>query len=92
MHIKPAKTVIAGGWISDNGCMVGDGVLKRIRALTESYLVGIGKDTSGWLVLYRDPFDGRYWELTYPQGEMQGGGPPELRCISAEEARQTFSI
>jgi hypothetical protein len=40
-------------------------------------LVGIEK-VGGWEKLYRDPEDGRYWFLTYPFSELQGGGPPSL--------------
>jgi hypothetical protein len=43
---------------------------------------------NGWNALYRDPNDCRYWELTYPEGELHGGGPPQLRCLTADEARQ----
>jgi len=40
--------------------------------------------------LYRDPDDGRYWERTYPQSELHGGGPPELRVLATEDARQKY--
>jgi hypothetical protein len=43
-------------------------------------------------VLYVDPTDGRYWELTYPQGDMQGGGPPQIRVVSEEDAQARYSI
>ncbi|MEM7379742.1 MAG: Imm27 family immunity protein [Bacteroidota bacterium] len=26
----------------------------------------------------KDPYDNRYWELSYPQGNLHGGGPPSL--------------
>ena len=34
----------------------------------------------------------RLCERTYPQGEMQGGGPPRLRVLSEEEARQKYEF
>ena len=37
-----------------------------------------GTDVSGWITDYRDPRSGATWQLTYPQGEMHGGGPPLL--------------
>ncbi|MHB1530434.1 MAG: Imm27 family immunity protein [Acidiferrobacteraceae bacterium] len=64
-----------------------DDVCKRIIALTESHLQEIGRDASGWNTLYQDPTGGRYWELSYPQSELHGGGPPELRYLTAEQAR-----
>ena len=70
--------------------MVADDVCKRIFALTESHLVKLGSDASGWDVVYRDPNDGRFWELIYPQSELFGGGPPQLRCLTTEEAEQKY--
>jgi hypothetical protein len=63
MDIKPSETVLTGQWVLQGGRLVEDDVCKRILALTKSYLVGIGRDASGWNALYRDPNDGRYWEL-----------------------------
>ena len=36
--------------------------------------------TGNWAVLYRDA-DGAVWEVTFPQSEMQGGGPRRLRRL-----------
>ena len=90
MDIKPSETVLTGQWILQGGRPVADDVCKRILALTSSHLVEVGRDASGWNALYRDPNDGRYWELIYPQSELQGGGPPQLRCLTADEARQKY--
>lgn len=90
MDIKPSETVLTGQWILQGGRPVADDVCERILALTGSHLVKVGRDASGWNALYRDPNDGRYWELTYPQSELQGGGPPQLRCLTADEARQKY--
>jgi hypothetical protein len=90
MDIKPSETVLTGQWILQGGRPVADDVCSRILALTKSYLVEVARDASGWNALYRDPNDGRYWELSYPQGELHGGGPPQLRCLTADEARQKY--
>jgi len=42
----------------------------RILAHTKSHLVEIGRDASGWKALYPDPNDGRYWELSFRQGQV----------------------
>ncbi|MGE0364310.1 MAG: Imm27 family immunity protein [Phycisphaerales bacterium] len=55
-------------------------------------LVRIGSSTDGWDTLYRDPGDNRLWELLYPQGHMQGGGPPTLRQISGSEAQAKYDL
>lgn len=88
--IKPSETVLSGQWILQRGRPVADDVCKRILVLTSSQLVEVGGDASGWNALYRDPNDGRYWELVYPQGELQGGGPPQLQCLTVDEARQKY--
>lgn len=90
MDIKPSETVLTGQSILQGGRVVADDVSKRIHALTSSYLVEVGRDASGWNTLYRDPNDGRYWELTYPQSELHGGGPPQLKCLSVDEARRKY--
>ena len=92
MDIEPSETIITGQWIIRNGHVVGDEACHRIRSLASSYLEKIGWDTSGWETLYRDPNDGRYWELTFPQGELHGGGPPQLRCLVADEALQKYGF
>lgn len=90
ISIDPSETLLTGRWIAQGGRVVADDVSKRIIALTQSHLQKIGADDSGWNTLYRDPNDGRYWEHSYPQSELHGGGPPELRWLTAEEARQKY--
>ena len=68
-------------------------LMKRVRELNGLWrkkLIEITTDTSGWDVLYRDPADGRYWELTYPQSHMHGGGPPRLTHLSFEQAKTKY--
>jgi len=44
----------------------------------------------GWSTLYCDPSDRRLWEMTYPQGDLHGGGLPVLRVIVREEAIRRY--
>jgi len=67
-----------------------DASFERIQRLTESYLKRIGATPDGWDVLYKDPSDGRFWELIYPQSELHGGGPPLLRWLSDQQARDKY--
>lgn len=64
----------------------------RVDYLTSSYLrrIGVSEERGGWMVLYQDPEDMRYWVLTYPESEMHGGGPPALINVSEEEANSKF--
>ncbi len=64
--------------------MLADQVCERIDKLTSTYLELIASEN--WRVLYLDPADGRYWELSWPQGEMHGGGSPRLSVISSADA------
>lgn len=93
MKIDPSETVIKGRWITDvNKQVVGDDVCDRVQELVCNYLVRITSDWSGWETLYRDPTDNRFWEHTYPHGEMHGGGPPMLRNITEAEAKEKYMI
>ena len=81
---------ITGRLLLSQGRVVGDNACDRIADLTKNYLIELGRDSSGWDALYRDPSDGRFWEMIYPQSEMQGGGPPQLRFLSTDEARRKY--
>ncbi|GAB4167502.1 MAG: hypothetical protein Fur0032_05590 [Terrimicrobiaceae bacterium] len=88
--ITPNEMEITGKWLMSQGRAVADENCQRITDLISSYLIELGRDSSGWDAIYRDPGDGRLWELIYPQGELQGGGPPKLRCLSADEAKRKY--
>ena len=45
-----------------------------INELIASHLEWVSVDWSGWFVLYRDIRSGDLWELSFPCGEMHGGG------------------
>lgn len=84
------ETEITGKWFMSHGRAVADETCQRIVDLTNGYLLEVCRDSSGWDTLYRDPNDGRFWELIYPQGDLQGGGPPQLRCLLADEAKGKY--
>jgi hypothetical protein len=84
--LDPAETLLEGKWLLIHGRMVADDACERIDALLKSHLVLLGRDSSGWDALYRDPVDERLWEHIYPQGHMHGGGPPMLRFLAADVA------
>lgn len=90
-EINPEETKISGGWIETEGGVSTDETSNRIEYLTENHLEKLAVNESGWEILYRDPNDGRFWVKWFPQSEMHGGGPPELKVIEAKEAKKKFS-
>lgn len=90
MKITTEETEVRGNWILEGGAVVADEMCSRIEWLKSNWLQRITTDSSGWETLYKDPHDGRYWELIYPQSELHGGGPPTLRYISDESAKSKY--
>jgi hypothetical protein len=90
MKLRPTETELIGRWEIVNGQVRPDSTCQRIEWLRSSYLEKI--TSSNWETLFRDPGDGRYWEKTYPHGEMQGGGPPSLFALSAEKAYAKYGF
>ncbi len=89
--INKQEIKIQGKWILVNNHLEEDEVSRRINDLISGYLTKITIDNSGWYILYQDESDGRYWELSYEQGELQGGGPPTLTCISLGDIKKRYS-
>jgi len=92
MKLKPSENMLVGKWKLADGKLVADDVCERIDALVDRYLTKLGIDTSGWDSLYKDPIDNRLWELTYPQSDMQGGGPPCLAVIEEAVAKIKYDV
>lgn len=89
-RLKPEEDELYGKWIEKDGVVSADETCCRIEWLTTNWLEKQAVDDSGWNVLYQDPSDGRYWELTYPQSEMHGGGPPALLHVSKETVESRY--
>jgi hypothetical protein len=90
MRINKDETMITGHWVLDGNRMIADDDCRRIDWLRNFYLKNVASDPTGWLKLYQDPEDGRYWQLEFEHGEMQAGGPPSLKLISESEAKDKF--
>ncbi len=92
MKLEPHETKLIGKWVVENGQVRADAICKRIDWLTSHQLrrIAISKRWGAWETLFRDPDDGRYWERTYPQSEMHGGGPPALECLSREQGQAKY--
>lgn len=89
-NLLPNETNLVGSSTFKNGKVEADENTKRIRYLIKNVLHKVASLDDGWEQLYLDLYDKRLWELSYPSGEMQGGGPPQLKCLSKEEAKQKY--
>ena len=89
---QPNEQILTGRWLVENGRARTDATCERIEWLIVHHLqkVAVKPESGAWETLYRDPGDGRYWERTYPQGEMQAGGPPQLKCLTFQEASKKY--
>lgn len=90
IKLQSNKTDLTGEWKLVGGKVVSDEACERINLLTSQHLEHIA--VGNWEKLYRDPEDGRYWELTYPHSDWHGGGPPRLTCLSEEEAQTKYGV
>jgi hypothetical protein len=92
MKLNPEETDLTGKWVASGGRVIADPTCGRIDQLIAHELIEVSRLPSGWAILYRDRGDARLWELTYPQGELHGGGPPRLTWIRAQEACQRYGL
>lgn len=90
--ISADEQIIKGKWLFENHEIRKDANSMRIEWLIKNHLKWISKDTSGWLNLYKDPDDQRYWELQFEDSDFHGGGPPTLICISADAVAKRYNI
>jgi hypothetical protein len=90
--LKSSETRLEGQWgFREDGCLIPDETCSRIEYLTQNVLKKLATDITGWQILYQDPVDYRYWELTYPHSDWQGGGPPLLQHIDIETANVRYT-
>ena len=88
--IDSRETALIGKWLADGPRVTPDATCRRIESLVAAHLDEVARSADGWSTLFRDPADGRLWERTYPQGELHGGGPPSLHCVSLSQARAAY--
>lgn len=69
--------VLVGHWSNADGRVIADGECEAIQRMLER-LERCGSRDDGWTLLFRDPAEGSYWELSYQSSELHGGGPPTL--------------
>lgn len=94
MKLRTDEHVLTGSWLYIDHVMRGDSVCYRIEWLITNHLKNIASNPiwGDWETLFQDPSDGGYWERTYPQGDLQGGGPPQLKVISEDDGKEKYGI
>ena len=91
--IKSNETIIDSDWTKLPNHLTREKafeVQKRIYWLKTNYLKKLVD--KGWEVLYIDTDDNRFWELTYPNGEIHGGGAPLLKNINKDIVLSKYGI
>lgn len=84
--------LLLGSWNEPGTGAVHDRVDQRILWLVSRRLSLIGVAEGGWRQLYRDPRDGRLWELSFPHGSLHGGGPRRLEVVGSDVASATYGV
>ncbi|MBC6474267.1 MAG: hypothetical protein GDA48_16830 [Hormoscilla sp. GM102CHS1] len=90
MKYASKKNEIVGQWIFQAGKIVPDASCKIIEHMISSNFVKVSDREDGWTTLYKEPVEQSYWELTYPDSELHGGGPPKLTKLSEEEVLEKY--
>ena len=88
--INANESEIRGCWVESSDGVTKDANTERIETLIRDYLREVKRDASGWDLLYIDPKDGRFWELSYPDSSLNAGGPPLLKHLSREHVREKY--
>lgn len=85
---------LVGKWVPGEKGLMADETARRIEWLTAGVLEQVAHSprSGAWETLFRDPADGRFWERTYPGGDLHGGGPPRLTRIPEEQARSKYGL
>jgi hypothetical protein len=92
MELEPEEIELLGVWEWRDGRIQGDATEKRISWLLTHALQRISFTADGYEMCFRDPRDGRYWELTFPQPQGFGVGPQKLCVISKDHAVEKYKI
>jgi len=92
MKLPSNAAQVLGRWVLVDGKVSGDEACRQIEWLTTHHLrkLAISEQSGAWETLFQDPDDDRFWEQTYPQGEMHGGGPPRLMVLTLSQARSKY--
>lgn len=89
--LGPEETELRGYWLDMGSAMAPDSNWERIDSLTAEHLKPVAQGKDGREKLYRDPADGRLWELV-PVEPNLAAGPPLLRVIERAKAEEKYGV
>src|SRR5512138_2026643 len=89
---RPEELMLAGSWTQPGAGAAHDDVDRRIFWLVSRRLIPLAVADGGWRQLFKDPRDGRLWELSFPHGSLHGGGPRRLECVAALVAAERYGV
>lgn len=92
MQLEKDETELVGKWELEDGHVHGDAIERRITWLVKNVLKQVAFTGGGYKILYQDPTDGRYWELTFPRPWGQGTGPQRLSFLEKETAAKKYRL
>jgi len=79
------RTPLIGKWVTDNGDVIANDDCTRIEYLIENEFTKVSSSAGGWKTLFMDK-KRLYWERTYNESHLHGGGPASLIPLSKDEA------
>ena len=85
-RLRPEETRLVGAPDGPGPRELDIPAIERINFLRANVLREIARVDQGWTFVLQDPGDGRFWLLSRLEGHTQGGGYPEWKTISADEA------
>jgi len=89
-NLLPEEYLLQGLWIDTGSRMEKDSTWQRILWLVAEQLESLAESPDGRL--FRDPVDGRLWELLRTRPDLPDGGPPVLRVIAKEKAAGLYRV
>ena len=89
-ELRPDERLLSGSWIQPGSAADHDEVDRRIFWLVSRRLIPLALADGGWHQLFKDPRDGRLWELSFPYGSLHGGGPRRRECVAALVAAERY--
>ncbi len=83
--MSTSSKVLRDIWVNSGGDVIAEGDAGTIDDWLAGKLERIAGADGGWRILYRNRETACYWELTYPDSGLHGGGPRVLRELDIDD-------